>query len=680
MPRSALRSLLLLFAAFSSVTPGAAQLPSATPDQAAHGSMVRSIRFDPVAVRLRRGDSATVRVQPLDQDGKPVSDVAGVLFSPNASVVGPQVSPVTDTGAVQLTGFAPGESQMLLLVRVADSSVTFRGVNGLTQAGTLPVTVTEWPVASVKIDPPPYRAYAGTAFRLRAHAITTQGGESLTDTVSWRSTAPGVAAVTADGVVSALRPGQATLVGSAGGVSSRVTLRVLPNPVARISIAPQRTSARTGDVVHFEVKPLDRRGHAVDSIALAYSVSALDSAGATVYEDGAFVAENPGAYRVVAASGGNAAEAFVQVAPRPPANPVMKLGRGVRTAVTTSDLWVFSGKDGRDYAYTGTHAQGGGQRLFAWDVTDPENVVLTDSVVVDARVVNDVKVSRDASWAIITREGASNRRNGIVVLDLATPAHPKVIAELTDSLTGGVHNVWINGNIVYAVNDGTSAMNILDLSDPAHPRNLGRYELRPGETNKTLHDVWADGKYAYLSYWDDGLVILDIGAGTHGGSPTHPTLVSKIAYGQGNTHTAYRDGDYIFVGDEIFGCPACINGPRGYIHVIDVKDLERPKEVARFEVPEAGTHNIWVEDGALYIAYYQGGLRIVDVSGELRGDLYRQGRQLGWYDTRAPEGEAITPNAPMAWGPQLFKDTIFVSDMNSGLWVLRHQRSQPVVP
>ena len=45
------------------------------------------------------------------------------------------------------------------------------------------------------------------------------------------------------------------------------------------------------------------------------------------------------------------------------------------------------------------------------------------------------------------------------------------------------------------------------------------------------------------------------------------------------------------------------------------------ERIAKFEVPEAGAHNIWVEDGILYIAYYQGGLRIVDVSGELRGDL-----------------------------------------------------------
>ena len=211
-------------------------------------------------------------------------------------------------------------------------------------------------------------------------------------------------------------------------------------------------------------------------------------------------------------------------------------------------------------------------------------------------------------------------------------------------------------------------------------RHAGRWELRPGDSDKSLHDVWSDGQYAYVSYWNDGLVILDVGAGTHGGTPTEPTFVSSIAYDMGNTHVAWREGKYVFVGDEIFGCADCTNGPRGYIHVMDVSDIDNPVEVAKYEVPEAGTHNIWVENGVLYIAYYQGGLRIVDVSGELRGDLYRQGREIGWVQTPGNEGEAITPHTPMAWGPQPFKGNVFVSDTNSGLWVLEHQRPEALTP
>jgi hypothetical protein len=365
--------------------------------------------------------------------------------------------------------------------------------------------------------------------------------------------------------------------------------------------------------------------------------------------------------------GSVSASAVVEVAARGISTDVELVGRGVRAQATTSDLWVFEGRDGRDYAYTGTHSRGGG-KMFVWDVTDPTAVLLMDSVTVDARVVNDVKVSADASWAIITREGASTRRNGIVVLDLENPAHPVVVSELTDSLTGGIHNVWIMGDLLYAVNDGTNAMNIIDMSDPKAPRNAGRWELRPGDPDKVLHDVWARDGYAYLSYWNDGLVILDVGAGSHGGTPLAPVFVSSISYPEGNTHVAWRDRDYVFVGDEI----GTSDGMRGFIHVIDVSDVEHPREVAKYDLPEAGAHNVWVEDEVLYIAYYQGGVRVVDVSGTLRGDLYRQGREMGFLRTGARPGEGVQANAPQAWGPQIHKGHLFVSDMLSGLWVVKH--------
>ena len=100
--------------------------------------------------------------------------------------------------------------------------------------------------------------------------------------------------------------------------------------------------------------------------------------------------------------------------------------------------------------------------------------------------------------------------------------------------------------------------------------------------------------------------------------------------------------------------------------------------MARYEVPEAGAHNVWVEDDVLYVGYYQGGLRAVDVSGELRGDLYRQGRELSVIKTS--DADSRVPNWPMAWGAQLFKGHIYTSDFNSGLWITRLQRSRTLVP
>ena len=114
----------------------------------------------------------------------------------------------------------------------------------------------------------------------------------------------------------------------------------------------------------------------------------------------------------------------------------------------------------------------------------------------------------------------------------------------------------------------------------------------------------------------------------------------------------------------------------GWIHIFEWDEWDSAREVARYQVPEAGTHNLWVEDDILYIAYYNGGLRVVDISGDLRGDLYRQGREIAM--SRPFDPESRIPNAPMVWGPQPYKGHIYVSDMNSGLWAVKLVDAEPV--
>lgn len=370
------------------------------------------------------------------------------------------------------------------------------------------------------------------------------------------------------------------------------------------------------------------------------------------------------------------------------------IGRGAVNRSHTSDLWVFRGTDGRDYAYTGTWGACDscyGNRMYAWDVTDPAKPTLTDSVMVDARVVNDVKVNDAGTVAVITREGASDRRNGIIILDTSTPAHPKVLSNYFEGLTGGVHNTFIEGNLVYAINDGTRDVHIIDISDPKNPKQVGRWGLSEMENpNKYLHDIWIKDGLAYVSYWDDGLIILDVGRGIKGGTPTSPKEVSRFTYRTrprgaafrgreyGNTHVAFpytnRAGNrYVFVGDEIF--PESFDvakqegNPGGYIHVINVNDLNRPLEVARYEVPDAGAHNVWVQNDTLYVAYYNAGLRAVDVSGTLSGDLRAEGREIATLATT--DSAAFVKNRPFAWGPQPYRGNIYTSDYNSGLWITR---------
>ncbi len=480
-------------------------------------------------------------------------------------------------------------------------------------------------------------------------------------TFRYSSTDPAVADVDARGRVRGRRAGSAFIQVSSGDAQTRVSVRVRDGEIGDVSLDPPDAQVRTGDVVRFSAKA------GVD----LYPEWSVAGVGAEIRGEGGtgvFVAEEPGEYRVTAVYGDGAATALVTASARIEEAELIQVGRGASAEHHSGDTWVFEGADGRDYAYVGTFMY---DWMKAWDVTDPSRPVLTDSVQLDARRINDVKIHSSNRLGILTREGASDRRNGIVILDLAEPAHPRVLTEYKETVSGGVHNVWIEGDLIYAVHNGTSDIHIIDISTPSAPKEVGRWGM-PDSDHKSLHDVIVQDGYAYLSYWDDGAVTLDVGAGTHGGTPTEPVFVSAFSYPSGNTHTAWRSGRYLFVGDEIFPDDWNPEAPieaRGYIHVLDMQDPEHPVEVAKYEVPEAGAHNIWVEGDRLYVGYYQAGLRVVDISGELSGDLYRQGREIAVLKT--VDGESTVPNWGMTWGAQIHKGHIFTSDLNSGLWVAK---------
>ena len=607
------------------------------------------IDLDPSSLTLDAGERATVTATVRDEAGAALAGAPVLWMS-----MTPEVAQVDQSGIV--TAISPGEGR-----------IAARSGNVMSFAT---VVVRALPVAAIDASLPVRTLVAGTSAPI-AVAATGQDGEAVRDaSLSFASSDESVAGVDGSGRVYARSTGEAVVTVSAGAASATVAVEVRDGDPGRVEITPSEVRARTGDVIRFEAR-------GATTLYPEWSVSGAGAQIETEGAEGVFVAERPGTYRITAIYGeGRAAVASAEVTTRIEEAELVRVGRGPAADHHSGDTWVFEGVNGRDYAYVGTFMY---DWMKAWDVTDPSAPILTDSVQLDARRINDVKIHSNNRIGILTREGASDRRNGIVVLDLSEPAHPTIISEYKRTVPGGVHNVWIEGDLVYAVHNGTSDIHIIDISDPANPDEVGRWGL-PESDRKSLHDVIVQDGYAYLSYWDDGAVMLDVGAGTHGGTPTEPAFVSRHSYPIGNTHTAWRAGRYLFVGDEIFPDIWDADTPieaRGYVHVLDMEDPENPVEVARYEVPEAGAHNIWVEGDRLYIGYYQAGLRVVDISGELRGDLYRQGREIAVLKTI--DSESTVPNWGMTWGAQIHKGHIFTSDLNSGLWVVKLVEGQRII-
>jgi hypothetical protein len=682
--------LLCLDAAGAPPSPVAAVLPASVLQDVAPAAP--RLVVEPARLELEVGETAQLSTRLVGADGRdvPAAERGELLFFSRAR----RSVSVTPQGLVE--ALRPGTFELVVRERgrsdggenQASRQALGRGPSTSVEVVVRPPAVRTLQLDSADIAPTGV-CHAGTTFRLVLRGVDARGDEVTPANPKFVSSDPSVAVVDALGDVTVLRPGPFRVSATVDGIVASRELAAHPNPITTITLTPKGAPAnplRTGDVLRVDVSAAGGDGAEILGVPvdLSFRAEPLDPRGAGASgqlepipgaeREWRFVAEDPGRYRITARSGAAIGVLTFDVVARKVQGRFELVGHGPVRDMHTSDLWVWEGVDGRDYAVTGTWGANG-DAIF-WDVTDPKNIERIATVTVDARTVNDVKVSADGRICVLSREGASNRKNGVVLVDVVDPRNPRVISGFDDELTGGVHNVFIDGNHVYALSAG-QRYDILDVSDPGSPRRVGTYKVdRP---NPSIHDVWVVDGLAYSSNWSDGVHIVDVGNGLAGGSPTDPQFVTSYAYPSGWNHAAfpYRPKDsglfYVVAGDEAFPYGLNLTGkptyPRGWLHFIDFTDLERPREVARYEVPEAGTHNLWIEDDVLYCAYYNAGLRAVDVSGEVLGDLYRQGREIAWFLPDDPEGHVS--NAPMAWGPQPHKGHVFFSDWNSGLWAVK---------
>jgi len=631
-----------------------------------------SVEISPNTLDAHVGEKIKFSAAAKDAAGNPIDEKPAVWFAAPFDLAG-----ADESGEV--TFHAPG---------VVTVGAVIAG-----KTGYATVNVGNPKIASLEIAPPANPIVAGGAEKLAVIARTSNGNPRTDAVIAWTSEKPAIASVDAAGLVTGLAPGSVTIKATSEGASGTVTFQVVRDAVRKLTVNPASAEARTGDVVHFSATGLDGGGGHLKDPPVRWSLSSGGSA--AVYPDGAFVAEKAGTYVVMANSGQHSAAASVVVRPRNVEREVEVVAHVPMPDLQMSEEWIIG-----HHAYLATVAD----KVFVYDIADPANPKLLDTLKVDARIINDISTTPDEKIGVFTREGASNRKNGIVFLDTSDASHLKVLSEYTATVSGGVHSAYIDGHYVYLTDDATGSLRIIDFQDPKHPKEVARWEAQNPTvvsintkhgsmtSGRYLHDLQVKDGLAYLAYWRDGLIILDVGNGMAGGSPENPKLVSQYhfnhyeLYGDGwlaGTHSVFRYKNYLFVGDEVF--PAIFElddrdriPVRAICHVMDVSDIKHPREVAQYEVPEGGSHNFWAANDMLYEGYYSGGARVLDISGELRGDLYRQGREIARFWTGDAKG--FRPNLPFTWGGQpcsvtcdspLLNSLIYFNDIHSGLWITK---------
>ncbi len=362
-------------------------------------------------------------------------------------------------------------------------------------------------------------------------------------------------------------------------------------------------------------------------------------------------------------------------------HPMTVLGLGQVTDRITAEVTVRG-----DIAYTTTWGQLGtnvGDQIKVWNVAGPVPALIRSVTVSNAVTLGDIQALDDPALLVVATEFEPG---SIVIYSLADPANPVELSRFASANTlPGVHTAEVAkvGDKLYAflsVDPGQSfpaRLVIVDLSTPSAPTEVTSIQMG----NPFVHDVFVRDGLLFTALWHDGLQIWDVGGGGKGGTIAVPVTIGSVRTVRGSVHNVAWFHDpttsakrYAFVGEESGGSVGASSS--GDVHVVDVSDLANPREVAFFTVPDAGTHNFSIDEarGILYAAYYNGGVRAIDIRGDLgscdaadrdltqRCDLRRMGREMA-------EGLRDTQNR-FVWGVQWAGDFVYASDMANGLWKL----------
>jgi hypothetical protein len=345
----------------------------------------------------------------------------------------------------------------------------------------------------------------------------------------------------------------------------------------------------------------------------------------------------------------------------------------------TGEVWVRG-----NIAYTTTWGNRGapGNAVKIWDVTGNVPTLVDSLIVPNASTLGDIQTSDDGQLLVVATELSPG---SIMIYSLANPAKPVLVSRYTTALTDpGVHTAEVQrvNGILYAFlcidpRAGSPArLVIVDLSNPAAPTQV----FTAAMGTPFVHDVFVRDGILITALWNDGITIWDIG-GAGSGTVSNPVALGSLRTSGGEAHNVWwfhngvtGEKRYAFVGEE--GPGAVGSSSSGDIHVVDVSNFASPREVAFFHVNGAGTHNFSVDEnrGILYAAYYNAGVRAIDVTGDLsscdaadkdafgRCDLARMGRELA----HGP----VQVGPVYIWGVQLIGLNVFASDMLNGLWKL----------
>ncbi|HUQ80387.1 MAG TPA: Ig-like domain-containing protein [Gemmatimonadaceae bacterium] len=372
---------------------------------------VASVTVAPSTLPLQVGQSGTLTASTLDASNNALAGRAVAWSSSNTSV-----ATVSQAGVVTAVG--PG---------TATITATSEG-----RSGTASVTVSVVPVASVTVAPPTLSVADGQTGTLTATVRDAANNVLTGRTVTWTSSATGVATVAPNGTVTGVAPGTATITATSEGKTGTSTVTVTAVPVATVTVAPTSLPLQTGQTGTLTATTRDASNAVLTGRVVAWSSSNTNVA--TVSPAGVVTAVGPGTATITATSEGRNGTASVTVTAVPVASVAVSPTTASLTTGGTQQI-TATPRDAAGNALTG--------RAVTWQTSNANVATVTQAGLITAVGVGSANVTA-------TSEG----RVGTVSVTVTSPP----VASVAVTPTSASVNVAATTTLSAVVRDANGAV------------------------------------------------------------------------------------------------------------------------------------------------------------------------------------------------------------------------------
>ncbi len=364
---------------------------------------------------------------------------------------------------------------------------------------------------------------------------------------------------------------------------------------------------------------------------------------------------------------------------------------------SASDIWGHVDlNNGREYAIMGLL-----NGIVIVDISNPEKPVEVGTIAGSSSTWRDVKVyqffDRQVNlWRAYAYATVDSSSEGVSIIDLnQLPEQVSLVKR--SQVVGQAHNLYVS-NVDHSLNIPLdSAQPSLQLvgtnrfAGSFHSYALTDPEtivMKPGQSSFQgyTHDATSvlitDGRKnsecvnggenctVFVDFNENEMVLWDITR------PDDTHKLSQIGYNDvplthQYVHSGWvsEDKRYVYLHDEFDEYRGGLNST---VRIFSIESLINPVKIGQWTGPtRAIDHNGFVRGNRYYMSNYERGLTILDISDPANP------QQVGYFDT-FPMSDRASFNG--AWGvyPFLPSGLVLVSDINSGLYILKPQVSHPV--